>query len=179
MYLYTNSKAMAQHLCKGDEPSDEYFMRNGIIAYWRKANAVHRWFVENVQGGNDDCGTYEVSVEQLRELRDTVDKVLNSTRLVKGQVKNGGMYVGNEFVDCISDGLVLEDTTVAKELLPTQGGFFFGGTDYDQWYWEDLQYTKDVLDVILGCIEEGRHSWDYHFKGEDDWNLVIRYHASW
>jgi hypothetical protein len=23
--------------------------------YWRKANAIHRWFVDNVQDGNDDC----------------------------------------------------------------------------------------------------------------------------
>lgn len=179
MYLTTNSKNMARHLCKGSEPIDEYFRRNGIIAYWRKANEIHRWFVENVQSGNDDCGTYEVSVEQLGELRDAVDKVLNSTRLVKGQVKNGSMYVGDRFVDCLQDGLVLEDPTVAKKLLPTQGGFFFGGTDYDQWYWEDLQYTKDVLDRILGCVEEGDSPWDYHFRGEDDWNLVITYSASW
>jgi len=28
--------------------------------YWRKANAIHRWFVENVQGGQDDCKPYYV-----------------------------------------------------------------------------------------------------------------------
>ena len=27
------------------------------LAYWRKANQVHAWFVEQVQGGKDDCGT--------------------------------------------------------------------------------------------------------------------------
>src|SRR6187549_2040929 len=30
------------------------------VAYWRKANAIHRWFVEKVQGGKDDCENYEV-----------------------------------------------------------------------------------------------------------------------
>ena len=40
------------------------------IIYWRKANAIHKWFVENVQEGVDDCGEYEVTVEQLTELRD-------------------------------------------------------------------------------------------------------------
>ena len=28
--------------------------------YWRKANAIHRWFVENVQKGEDDCRDYYV-----------------------------------------------------------------------------------------------------------------------
>lgn len=25
------------------------------VGYWRKANAVHKWFVENVQDGVDEC----------------------------------------------------------------------------------------------------------------------------
>jgi hypothetical protein len=40
------------------------------VAYWRKVNAVHRWFVENVQGGEDNCEEYSVSREQLQELLD-------------------------------------------------------------------------------------------------------------
>lgn len=38
------------------------------IAYWRKANAIHGWFVTNVQGGKDDCEAYHVEREQLEEL---------------------------------------------------------------------------------------------------------------
>jgi len=38
------------------------------VAYWRKVNAVHGWFVENVQNGEDDCGEYYVSHDKLREL---------------------------------------------------------------------------------------------------------------
>ena len=30
------------------------------IGYWRKANQIHNWFVENVQGGEDDCKKYYV-----------------------------------------------------------------------------------------------------------------------
>ena len=33
--------------------------------YWRKANAIHRWFVENVQDGKDDCGEYFVPPSSL------------------------------------------------------------------------------------------------------------------
>ena len=38
------------------------------VCYWRKANAIHRWFVDNVQYGIDDCGEYAVSAEQLQDL---------------------------------------------------------------------------------------------------------------
>ena len=26
--------------------------------YWRKANQIHSWFVENVQNGEDNCNEY-------------------------------------------------------------------------------------------------------------------------
>ena len=44
--------------------------------YWRKANAIHQWFVTNVQNGIDDCGQYPVSVEQLTELKTTIETIL-------------------------------------------------------------------------------------------------------
>lgn len=40
------------------------------VGYWRKANAIHGWFVENVQNGEDNCEPHYVSREQLAELRD-------------------------------------------------------------------------------------------------------------
>ena len=42
--------------------------------YWRKANAIHNWFVQNVQDGNDDCKKYWVSIDHLKELRKTYNK---------------------------------------------------------------------------------------------------------
>ena len=37
-----------------------------------------------------------------------------------------------------------------KNLLPAQAGFFFGGTDYDEFYLQDLESTVKQLDSILG-----------------------------
>jgi hypothetical protein len=45
--------------------------------YWRKANAIHRWFVDNVQGGNDDCRTYYVHHSRLRDLLGVINQVLD------------------------------------------------------------------------------------------------------
>ena len=46
------------------------------IGYWRKANAIHKWFVENVQDGENNCGYYEVEREQLKKLREEIKKKL-------------------------------------------------------------------------------------------------------
>ena len=106
------------------------------IAYWRKANQIHKWFVDNVQNGEDDCRSHVVYKEQLTELLETAKEVLRS-----------------------------KDTSVAERLLPTQSGFFFGGTDYDQWYYEDIKYTVEQLEKVLN---------------ETDFdNYYISYCASW
>lgn len=48
------------------------------IAYWRKANAIHKWMVDNVQNGTDDCGVYPVKLEKLHELQELVKRVLKT-----------------------------------------------------------------------------------------------------
>ena len=48
---------------------------NVDAAYWRKANAIHNWFVEHVQNGSDDCREYEVDREELVTLRDIAQAV--------------------------------------------------------------------------------------------------------
>jgi hypothetical protein len=128
------------------------------VAYWRKANQIHRWFVENVQDGNDDCKEYYVSREKLKELLDTVNTVLQSSQLVPGKVTNGYTMKKTDdgkFVEepILQDGQRLADPSVAHALLPTQEGFFFGGTEYDQYYHEDLVYTRDVLTKALAEAE--------------------------
>lgn len=64
----------------------EQFKVNGMrvqelsyeAGYWRKANAIHQWFVENVQDGVDDCGEYIVYTEQLEKLLELVNEVLRN-----------------------------------------------------------------------------------------------------
>ena len=88
------------------------------IGYWRKANQIHRWFVENVQDGKDDCGDYYVDDDQLKELLDICKRVT-------------------------------ADNSLAEAFLPSASGFFFGGTDYDEWYFEDVKNTINILEEAL------------------------------
>ena len=49
--------------------------------------------------------------------------------------------------------VVLEDRSLAPKLLPVTQGFFFGSYDYDDWYWEDMQNTKDGLKEVIEDYE--------------------------
>lgn len=119
------------------------------VAYWRKANQIHKWFVDNVQNGEDDCGYHYVSREQLEQLLELCKEVKASCKLVKGKVANGYHLDGDTKVYDYEDGEIIEDPSVAQELLPTQAGFFFGGTDYDEHYLEDIDLTIEQLEKIL------------------------------
>lgn len=129
------------------------------IAYWRKANHIHQWFVENVQGGEDDCQEYRVSREQLQALLETVNTVLQASVLVPGKVTNGYSIsmAGSKYVETpiLEDGKRIADPSVAQALLPTQEGFFFGGTDYDEYYYADLEHTRDALTAALAQQDDG------------------------
>ena len=42
---------------------------------------------------------------------------------------------------------------VAKELLPTEEGFFWGETEYDEWYYQDIRDTLTGLSEALDDIK--------------------------
>lgn len=181
MYLYCNSKRLCEEANdRTDSWEGKFETPRGIILSWRKANAIHNWFVENVQGGNDDCGIYEVDIERLAQLHDTCKEVLESTKLVDAEIENGKIYENGKWVPNMEPGQKLEDPTKAKELLPTQSGFFFGSTDYDKWYWRDLEYTMDKLEVIMkNLVPYGDYGWWVAHKDEPDWVVRFYYTASW
>ena len=120
------------------------------VGYWRKANHIHNWFVENVQDNEDDCNYHdEVTKETLEELLHICNTVLESCELVEGQVQNGETYKDGEWIPIMEDGYLVKDPTIAEELLPTQSGFFFGDTAYDKWYVEDIKETIRIIENLL------------------------------
>ena len=68
--------------------------------YWRKANAIHAWFVENVQNGEDNCEEYYVSREQLEELMRLCGEVIaNPDKAAELLPPAGGFFFGAAEVD--------------------------------------------------------------------------------
>lgn len=45
------------------------------VGYWRKCDALHQWFVSNVQEGINDCRPAFVSVDILIELEEQLEQV--------------------------------------------------------------------------------------------------------
>ena len=126
------------------------------VGYWRKANAIHKWFVDNVQDGVDNCERYEVSKEQAQELLDLCKEVASKTRLENGWIKNGERFANGMWCPIYEEGETVVNPEVAEELLPTQGGFFFGGTDYNEYYMQDIKYTIEMLTKALDEIDFNR-----------------------
>lgn len=122
------------------------------VGYWRKANAIHKWFVENVQNGEDDCGQYEVSKEQLEELLDVCKEVLDKVVMAPSKIANlimGRRVTKNGCEDIPEDKMTVLNPEVCEELLPTQCGFFFGSTNYDEFYIDDIKETVSILTKVL------------------------------
>lgn len=106
------------------------------VMYWRKANHIHQWFVNECQGGNDDCHTYAVEIEKLRELAKLCSEVAAS-----GSPK------------------------FAAEHLPCSDGFFFGGTEYDECYFTETRDTMQALDRMLADIDSGKlKGWSFQYR---------------
>jgi hypothetical protein len=137
------------------------------VGYWRKANQIHTWFVDNVQDGVDECQDADVTIEQLTELRDLCQQIVDVARLVPGQINNGYSLTADGRIDHVEEGMVVENPEDIEALLPTKGGFFFGSTDYDQWYLEDIKDTLDILNPVIANHTPG------------DWSIDYIYHSSW
>lgn len=120
------------------------------VGYWRKANHIHNWFVENIQDGVDDCHYHrEVTEEDLGELLDVCKRVLDSCEMVDAKINVGTQYSGGKSTPIMEDGQYVKDPAVAEELLPCTDGFFFGGTEYDNYYVDSIKHTIDVINNVL------------------------------
>lgn len=130
--------------------------------YWRKANAIHQWFVNNVQEGEDDCKEYWVSKEQLAELLEKCREVVKVAKIEKGKVVNGQTATPEGWKDNLEDGETITNPEEVAKILPTSSGFFFGSTDYDQWYMQDI---KSTIEILERCLEDS----DGDFYYQSSW----------
>ena len=107
------------------------------IGYFRKFNALHSYIVKTFADGIDNCQDIILYKEDVEQIKKVLDDVLNAHQQVEK----------------------------AKEILPTQSGFFFGGTDYDEFYFEDV---KDAADLMQSFLD------NFDFE-----NYHLVYQASW
>lgn len=120
------------------------------VGYWRKANQIHNWFVENVQDGEDDCDYHnEVTKEDLEALLAICETIKATAIMEEGSIINGYQYSNGEMKPCYEDGARIVNAKEIAELLPCCSGFFFGNEEYDSYYMEDIEDTIDIVTKVL------------------------------
>lgn len=134
------------------------------VAYWRKFNALHGWFVEQCGGGVDECQDIYVEEEKMKELLDVLKKVselINKSNPVVKVEKdwNGKDYEYKTF-DC--------EDEVRELFSPTQG-FFFGSDNIDEYYKQEVENTIEVIENLLKECEDtdavkGLYSGDFYYR---------------
>lgn len=90
------------------------------MGYWRKANHIHNWFVQNVQDGVDNCADYYVDRNDLENLLEACERVI-------------------------------VNPSQSEELLPTAQGFFFGVTEYEEYYFDTV---RETISILKDCLSD-------------------------
>jgi len=126
------------------------------VAYWRKANAIHGWFVrEFARDGVDDCREMWIPREGLVSLRHVCEELLAD-----------------------------RDPQKAAQLLPPTDGFFFGSYEIDDGYWGDLSHTVSQMNSVLNdWFSAGRKPAGLRIEAEETTaplgDIDFYYQASW
>lgn len=123
------------------------------VAYWRKANAIHGWFVRELADGVDHCQEIEVSRGQLQSL-------VAQCKAVKATM------------DRVKEGYGKFVIPGENNPLPPTAGFFFGPTDDAEWYYEYIVDTIKKLETVLENTEPKPDA--------EPWDMTtFIYQASW
>ena len=106
------------------------------VAYWRKANAIHSWFVQNLANGVDECQEVYVTAEDLEKLIAECQAALDLYKA--GKIEEAG------------------------ERMQPASGFFFGSTKVDEWWASDLKETIKQLTPLID--PEVSKKFDFHYQ---------------
>lgn len=89
------------------------------VMYWRKANAIHNWFVKNAQNGVDECQRTHLSIGTIQSLLDTIRKVLANRELALELLPPtmGFFFGSNELDDHYWHELEYTATTLEEDVL--------------------------------------------------------------
>ena len=157
MYLYTASKELAEEMYKWhvesgywDDEFDKYHLPYGIIAYWRKANNIHKWFVDNIQGGEDDCEIYDASIEDLKDLQQSCKMAILEKDETILPPCDGFFFGSSEY-----DEWMWKDVEYTEEML------------------------AHLIPLLKESKPKGSVFSRDMYIGDDNWDARIQYRSSW
>lgn len=95
------------------------------VMYWRKAGAIHNWFVEHIQDGKDDCKEYYVDPDDLNAF---IELCKNTIKQIKAGVSDDKLELPSGYEDVFDDYYVnelLRTVNTIEPLLLKGGGDFY------------------------------------------------------
>ena len=141
------------------------------VGYWRKANAVHGWFVRECGNNVDECQEIPVSTIKLMELQALcltalVKRSQDPAPLEETESPKSSKAVpvdGENMGEWLMEQMKMETTLAVMEKqfedtsdpLRPVAGFFFGGTEKDQYYYADLLQTAEIIAEALETYPDG------------------------
>lgn len=151
------------------------------IGYWRNANAIHKFFVDKLQNGEDDQRESEIDKSTFEELFEKVSAIREKyikwdsgiNNLNKLSSEKLEEYSSEELEDHLrSKGESLDDLlpqykekfdNFCKNILPTPSGCCFGSTSYDIYYIWNAIYTYELIKEILDGWENKKEDEIYYY----------------
>lgn len=121
------------------------------IAYWRKAHAIHGWFVRNVQNGNDDCESYEVKKEKIEELLEICIQVAREAVLTTRVEMIYELMDGTNAINFMNT-LIVENPGACQTVLPIDENDFSNTKLYNENYMKVNIY--DTIAQLEGALED-------------------------
>jgi hypothetical protein len=175
---YAKEREMYREVVKaiGGEmlPTPEYggMSISKCVGYWRKANAIHGWFVRELADGIDECQRIDVGWDDITRLRDEcINALANRNNAVPTEERTKTISMDDKSPEEMMNVIMEEwgnqkakaNSTVLETsdpLAPT-AGFFFGGTEKDEYYYQDIEHTLDVLNSLLAFNDT---EWSFYYR---------------
>lgn len=113
VWLDYNGTQRKQVACLIDMPDFEASTIEVELGYWRKANHIHKWFVDNVQFGRDDCEEHLVHQKDLERLLAVCQAVLAAPSMAEELLPTqqgfffGSTEYGDDYMDDVRQTVVI------------------------------------------------------------------------
>jgi len=87
---------------------------------WRKAHVIHKWFVDNIQHGDDDCRSYYLEIDDLQQLYDLCCETIKNKAVSN---EPGFVFGPNEYEDYDFEDVVWTKDQL-KEIIDNHNNFY-------------------------------------------------------
>ena len=142
-----------------------YLEKRTYVRQWEHQTPEEQYNVEVTKGGEP----VKIDPKRVTYVIEEVGYWRKQNQIHQWFVENVQNGEDNCAEYCVSKGQledlleickkILNDNSLAEELLPTASGFFFGGTEYDEWYFDGIENTIEILEGVLSDT-----SADYYYS---------------